>query len=597
MARRTRVIANLVPGHRYAFRVASIRFGGKYGAYSDPQRVDLGKPQPFVAPRVTAVGFPIMDFILVTWTGVGVIRGRFDLDEYRVYRTISNNASLCSQLDAKVLAGEEAVIRGAGGVETARVVSDAKALSFIDLGYEATKRPNGPKEGVVYYYWVRGIGKDGLLGTLSTSDNATLGPPLAITDLQFAEDTAAGFLWLKGWKVSWTPTIAAEGYYVQHRRVGGLWSPPHFVPHDTTVETQTHTLPLLVLGVSYEVRVKAVNHLILPKYQSAWYSETTTVADTTDPSPPTFVVLRQGLWCNKLAWLKPSDTDIAYFQVYKRSDDNTPTESDAVATVPATLWNHYWDLFAGKTDAINWRYYIKSVDWSNNQSAFSAKYTEGSPAAAPVVQVYAFIWCNFVVWNWELTDKHYDLYRDVAEPVTIDNDHKMKSEWRLPFFFDFGQIPNFGRVPRQRYFYAVKVTKMNLNTATSASTGGTPLTPIAPGDVDVNANEIIQLASANTVAGKVNSSTITLTPTSISLKSGGSITMTSGGSVGTRISAGTLVVEIAPTIDESGALSLGTGNKRWIGIYASLPYGSVSGTRRMCQLYLSTGGDVRGDLL
>jgi len=541
VAKRYRVIRNLTPGHRYAFRVASKRFGGKYGAYSVPDgasKVDIGKPEAFVAPVVNALGLPILDLILVNWTGVGVLKRRFDLDEYRVYRTRAATEAAriadCNAMDAKIATGEDP------STPLGRVVAESKALFFIDVGYDEdnpTKNQYGPREDTTYYYLVRGIGKDGLLGLLSIADNAILGPPEDITDLSFEEDIGASFFWLKGWKVKWTPSVPAEAYRIQHRTaryvngvwIYGLWNAHGVHEHDTTVEEQSFTIPFLVVGKNYQVRVMPINHLLLAKYWGNWYTESTIVSDAGSPSPPEVILVQQGPWNNKITWQASPETDVAYYEIYKREDGDEPTLSDRRAIVPHTAWNHYWDIFAGKNDARNWHYSIKAVDWFNNKSVISDRVPETGSPEKPQVVVNKFILGNFVHWSWEITDKHYDLYRSTTSPVEEISANLMKDDWRLPFFFDFGQVDNFPRVRHQEYFYVVKVTKMNLATALSDSVGGIPDIINVPGpDVDVDGNAIINLVSSNTIAGKINTSSITIRPTAIEMKSGGDITLAAG---------------------------------------------------------------------
>ena len=118
------------------------------------------------------------------------------------------------------------------------------------------------------------------------------------------------------------------------------------------------------VGTSVTIRIRAINSL---NVKGAFTTATFTVnGDTTAPGVATSVTALSGYRSNTITWTNPSDSDFAKVEVYGGN-----TSGSGSATLIGEIAG---DTFVegGLTELQTRYYYLKTVDFSGNKSAFSA---------------------------------------------------------------------------------------------------------------------------------------------------------------------------------------------------------------------------------
>jgi len=129
--------------------------------------------------------------------------------------------------------------------------------------------------------------------------------------------------------------------------------------------TNTITIDGLVPNVSYNFGIASVNKYGTQSAFSADISQTT-ASDTTAPAKVAGLSALAGIQISILTWTSNSETDLAYYNVYRNTTNNSGT-AVLIASVRA---NNFTD--SGRTGGTALYYWIKAVDTSANESsAFS----------------------------------------------------------------------------------------------------------------------------------------------------------------------------------------------------------------------------------
>jgi len=76
---------------------------------------------------------------------------------------------------------------------------------------------------------------------------------------------------------------------------------------------------------------------------------------------------------NIIKWGAPSQDDVAYFKVYRRTDASTPLTTDKIAEVGWSKTPHFIDVFPNLNQTAAYNYYVKAISWGDKSSAASAK--------------------------------------------------------------------------------------------------------------------------------------------------------------------------------------------------------------------------------
>jgi hypothetical protein len=215
------------------------------------------------------------------------------------------------------------------------------------------------------------------------------------------------------------------------------------------------------------------------------------------------------------------------------------------------------DPFGGDVDVKDNRYWITSVDHSNNESAKSTMLKESEPPAVATVGGINLFWLILVWWSVNKGDNTYKVYRSTeGGGFTADDDKNLLIDGYKPsFLVDTGteaaraaSIPPFllpAPVAPNEYYYKVVAKTFNSHFAVpSSATGG--ITPVIPGDDDLPPRSMSKLlldydeiqVGVGIDAGTVNitgrlveleAQTINLDATgNVNLSSGGSINLTGG---------------------------------------------------------------------
>ena len=201
-----------------------------------------------------------------------------------------------------------------------------------------------------------------------------------------------------------------------------------------TTVNQNYKISPVVDGVTYEVRVAAINDggFVGP------YSTTTTVigGDTTAPGLPTGLSATGGYQNITLRWTKPTEADFKHVEIYEKTSNVTPT----VGELPiATSAGNSFVRNNLANQVTRW-YFFKSVDFSGNKSAFTSGVSattsqiarsdlvDGASGVRVVTSTstpgqydgeVALIGTRLYLWNASTSTWETELFTQV-EPSTLD---------------------------------------------------------------------------------------------------------------------------------------------------------------------------------
>ena len=138
--------------------------------------------------------------------------------------------------------------------------------------------------------------------------------------------------------------------------------------YSTTTTTQgSIELSPLVDGVQYTIRVRAVT----ASGRRGPYSTVTFTGggDTTAPGLPTSVSATGGFKYISIDWTNPADSDFNFVEIYENDVDNSSTATLVGTSSGSTFTRTNLGLSQTRY------YYLKSVDFSGNKSAFTSSVT------------------------------------------------------------------------------------------------------------------------------------------------------------------------------------------------------------------------------
>lgn len=160
--------------------------------------------------------------------------------------------------------------------------------------------------------------------------------------------------------ISWT---GASSAFVDYYQVQWLQAGSTNYSSTSTTLTEVELFPLQA-DTLYFYRVRSISSGGTP---GAWSdSNFTTSVDTTAPGVPTPIGSFSGYTQITLKWTNPSDKDLKEIQVYANSS-NTTTGATLVGTVTGDTFIH-----SGLPQSTTRYYFLKSVDYTGNVSAFSS---------------------------------------------------------------------------------------------------------------------------------------------------------------------------------------------------------------------------------
>lgn len=298
--------------------ITSVIIGQSYNVRIKSEQV-LGASSSWVTATATAAGdlvAPGTPASLVATAGAGFIsldwadNTEADLSEYGVYRHTAN-------------------VFG-----SATKIAEVRASRFMDAGVTAS---------TAYYYWITAIDRSENEGTQSTSATATATAPIDVTapSTPSAPTYSSEGTYLSGdgtvfaYIVIDTPALpsGAIALDVLYRIDGSAsWILADQLATDTTARIDD-----LSPGVAYEFAVRGVSN-------GGALSTVSTVLDRTAPNKTTgpgavtsitmtaancapFIntsISTNNDWCSNIAWVKPSDKDVSYYEIKV-----TNTDSDA----------------------------------------------------------------------------------------------------------------------------------------------------------------------------------------------------------------------------------------------------------------------------
>lgn len=159
--------------------------------------------------------------------------------------------------------------------------------------------------------------------------------------------------------LSWDGARSAfvDNYEVQWKRnTDTKWS-------STSTSEVEIVLPSVVYGVPYNFRVRAIS---AAGFIGAWTQIGATLdGKNTPPGLPTNVTATGIMKAIEVKWTKPADTDFNHVEIW----GNTTNSTTGATLVAKSSGTTYIDNMDG--NIIRW-YFLKSVDHSNNKSAFTA---------------------------------------------------------------------------------------------------------------------------------------------------------------------------------------------------------------------------------
>jgi len=198
-----------------------------------------------------------------------------------------------------------------------------------------------------------------------TSNNTTLADPgagLTINNLTASGggSTQGDGTFINSVILSWT---APSNVFVNHYEI--QWKPTADSNYNSTTTPETSIeLSPLIDGTEYTLRVRAIT---TDGRQGAFASVTFTGGgDVTAPGLPTSISAVGGFKYIDIKWTNPADSDLNFVEIYENSS-NTSSGASLVGTSSGSSFTRT-NLGLNQTKY----YFLKSVDFSNNKSAFSS---------------------------------------------------------------------------------------------------------------------------------------------------------------------------------------------------------------------------------
>ena len=208
------------------------------------------------------------------------------------------------------------------------------------------------------YNWLSNDAADFLSGgEITLYDGKTTQPPTSLTATESPRINSDGAV-IPTIELGWT---AAADAFVDHYEVEWKQSTASTYKTVNTVGTE-YEIPVPVVGVTYNTRVRAVNALgVRSTYATA---NVTMGGDTTAPASPTSPGTSADVHTLVVSWTNPSDLDLSYIEV-KRNSVNTEGTATVVGRSSGTSF-----VDGPFNVATTYYYWVRAVDNSGNASSW-----------------------------------------------------------------------------------------------------------------------------------------------------------------------------------------------------------------------------------
>jgi predicted phage tail protein len=322
-----------LPGVTYTVRVLSVGNVGQKSAFGTAATITPAGDTVAPAAPVISTAQGGFNIAWLEWS----LNTENDFDYYEVYQSTSN------------------VAPAADATATYKVGSTA--FSITDIAGPAT-----------VYFWVRAVDTSknksawsaaATVNVLSLS--GTQPAPAVPTALAATSSVVAvGTDFVAKVKVTWTVSANSVSYEVGITRAGAA---------ETLLPASTNSIEFDgVPGVAYTINVKGVNNVGTKGAATANITHTAAV-DTAAPAVPTGLIIDPGFEVLWLQWTRNTESDFSHYEIYESTTTTAPAVGAAPSYVSATNQLIRQGLAAGT--ALN--YWLRSVDFSGNKSAWSAR--------------------------------------------------------------------------------------------------------------------------------------------------------------------------------------------------------------------------------
>jgi predicted phage tail protein len=322
-----------LPGVTYTVHVRSVGNVGQKSAFGAAASITpTGDTVAPAAPVISTAqgGFNIA---WLEWS----LNTENDFDYYEVYQSTSN------------------VAPAADATATYKVGSTA--LSVNDIAGPAT-----------VYFWVRSVDTSknksawsavASINVLSLSGTQPA-PAVPTTLAATSSVVAVGTDFVAKVRVTWVASANSVSYEVGITRAGAA---------ETLLPASTNSIEFDgVPGVAYTINVKGVNNVGTKGAATANITHTAAV-DTTAPAVPTGLIITPGFEHLWLQWTRNAESDFSYYEIYESTTTTAPAAGAAASYVSSTNQLIRQGLAAGAV----MNYWLRSVDFSGNKSAWSAR--------------------------------------------------------------------------------------------------------------------------------------------------------------------------------------------------------------------------------
>ena len=156
-----------------------------------------------------------------------------------------------------------------------------------------------------------------------------------------------------------------NGYEVQWLRGAYGSIPAETIYNSVVVNENKFTIPSVIPTASYTIRVRAINTLGV---RSAFETISGQINNGDEGAPDVVTALTAAGAFGQitLSWVNPTNKDFAYVEIYSNSINDSGTAT-LIATINASSF-----IDSGLGNAVTKYYWLKSVDFTGNKSAFSS---------------------------------------------------------------------------------------------------------------------------------------------------------------------------------------------------------------------------------
>ncbi len=387
------MLSGLTPGVEYYYRVKAVNGDGVVGSWGSGSNYART-----VAPPITGIQAKLdSDKISLSWP---VPAG--DVVSYEVYR------------------------RAAVSGQSYEKVSDTSDASYQDP-------LSGLTPGVEYYYRVKAVNGDGVVGSWGSGSNYARTVAPAIEGLQAIRGSDRVSL---SWSVLSGDVVSYEVY--RRAAVTGQSYERISTPSDNSYQDMWSGL---TPGVEYYYRVKPVSKDGLVGSWGSGSNYARTVAPAVE-----------GLQANRgsdrvsLSWPVPVG-DVVSYEVYRRA----AVTGQSYERISTPSDNSYQDMWSGLTPGVEYYYRVKAVNGDGVVGSWGSGSNYVQTVTPAVEGLKTTIYSNGVSFAWTMTGNvyYYEVYRRIAKPG--ESYQKVDNRINSPFW-----DPLSGLTPGTEYWYRVK---------------------------------------------------------------------------------------------------------------------------------------------